>query len=86
MEDLYVMPEFRGMGVCVCWGVCLSGCLSFSEQCYTCLSLSFLTGRGIGKGLMSSVARVSFDSDGGTVFTFPKGSGDYSVCVCCRCV
>lgn len=62
MEDLYVMPEFRGVCMSVWMSVCMSVCMSCWTVVQVCISRHLLTGKGVGKALMASVARVSFNS------------------------
>lgn len=56
MEDLYVMPEYRGVYI-------LSVSQSMIQNAELCsidsLIPAFATGKGIGKALMATVAKVS---------------------------
>lgn len=55
MEDLYVMPEYRGVYI-------LSvnqSLIQNAELCIDSLIPAFATGKGIGKALMATVAKVS---------------------------
>lgn len=56
MEDLYVMPEYRGVYI-----LSLNQSLiQNAELCIDSLIPAFSTGKGIGKALMATVAKVSF--------------------------